>query len=173
MARCARGLLLLGSVSCMSAENGVRVPRPLPLAAHIMRDPTGVPPPSLRSTRASLQSWQLLRGGMTTRTGWLILFRATAFELLSTAMMHKAQGFSRPLPSFLAVLFYGASFYSFNLSLRALELSVAYAVWSAVVMATLSLVGIVLFNEKATLTKAFGIGAIMFGTICLSRDMSE
>ena len=89
---------------------------------------------------------------MSVQEGWVTLFLATAFELFSTGMMHKAQGFSRPLPSFLAIIFYGASFYSFNQSLRALELSVAYAVWSAVVMAMLSLVGILMFSEKATLS---------------------
>jgi len=119
-------------------------------------------------------SWLRLRGGAGPPGGGCgVLLMSIAFELTSTGMMHKAQGFSRPTPSFLAVLFYGASFYSFNLSLRALELSTAYAVWSAVVMAALSLVGMLLFNEQATLSKAVGISAIIFGTVCLSRDMSE
>ena len=83
-----------------------------------------------------------LRGGeltftMSAKTAWMVLFSATVFELASTGFMHKAQGFSKPLPSALAVLFYGASFYIFNLSLRGIEISVAYAVWSAVVMAGL------------------------------------
>mmetsp|Transcript_68050 Transcript_68050/g.179384 ORF Transcript_68050/g.179384 Transcript_68050/m.179384 type:complete len:111 (-) Transcript_68050:426-758(-) len=110
---------------------------------------------------------------MSTQAGWLTLFLAIAFELTFTGMMHKSQGFSRPTFAFLAVLFFVASFSTFNFSLRALEMSVAYAVWSAVVMATLSLVGIVMFNEKATVSKLLGIGSIIFGTVCLSRDLSE
>ena len=59
----------------------------------------------------------------------------------------------------LAVLFYAASFYSFNLSLRALEISVAYAVWSAVVMAALALIGMTVLGESVSLTKVAGISA--------------
>ena len=77
-----------------------------------------------------------LRGGaaMSKAQGWSVLFAATVFELVSTIYMDKAEGFSKLLPSVIACAFYAASFYGFNLSLRALETSIAYAVWSAVVM---------------------------------------
>ena len=71
------------------------------------------------------------------------------------------------------MIFYAASFYGFNLSLRALETSVAYAVWSAVVMAALSAVGVAFLGESANPTKFVGIGAIIFGTMCLSTQISE
>ena len=57
---------------------------------------------------------------MSTAQGWSVLFAATGFELVSTIFMDKAEGFSKPLPSLIACLFYAASFYGFNLSLRAL-----------------------------------------------------
>ena len=40
-------------------------------------------------------------------------------------------------------------------------------------MATLSFIGILMFNEKMTVSKLMGISAIVFGTVCLSREMSE
>ena len=107
------------------------------------------------------------------RTAWSILFGATVFELASTGFMHQARGFSRPLPSALAVLFYAASFYLFNLSLRGLEISVAYAVWSAVVMAALAAIGMTALGESITGSKILGITAIIIGTVMLSRDMTE
>ena len=70
-------------------------------------------------------------------------------------------------------IFYAASFYGFNLSLRALDTSVAYAVWSAVVMAALSAVGVAFLGESANPTKFVGIGSIIFGTILLSTQISE
>jgi|TARA_B110001469_G_scaffold108945_1_gene109851 small multidrug resistance pump len=105
---------------------------------------------------------------MSTAQGWSVLFAATVFELVSTIFMDKAEGFSKPLPSVVACVFYAASFYGFNLSLRALETSVAYAVWSAVVMAALSVVGIVFLNESKSWLKFSGVTTIIFGTICLS-----
>ena len=107
-------------------------------------------------------------GGMTTGIAWTILFSATCFELVSTGFMHKAQGFSKPLPSLLAVVFYAASFYCFNLSLRALEISVAYAVWSAVVMAALAFLGMTVLGESVSARKISGIIAIIIGTVLLS-----
>lgn len=110
---------------------------------------------------------------MSAKTAWMVLFSATVFELASTGFMHKAQGFSKPLPSALAVLFYGASFYIFNLSLRGIEISVAYAVWSAVVMAALAAIGMTVLGESVTTAKVGGIAAIIGGTILLSKDLTE
>ena len=111
-----------------------------------------------------------LRGGaaMSKAQGWSVLFAATVFELVSTIYMDKAEGFSKLLPSVIACAFYAASFYGFNLSLRALETSIAYAVWSAVVMAALSVVGIVFLNERKSWLKFTGVTTIIFGTVCLS-----
>lgn len=116
-----------------------------------------------------------LRGGaaMGTRKAWAILFGATGFELVSTYYMHLAKGFSVPAPAALAVLFYGASFYAFNLSLRGLELSVAYAVWSAVVMAALSAIGMTFLGERVSPGKITGIAAIILGTCLLSAELAD
>lgn len=110
---------------------------------------------------------------MTVPFAWSILFGATGFELVSTYYMHKAKGFSVPLPALGAVIFYAASFYTFNLSLRALEISVAYAVWSSVVMAALSFIGMTWLGERVTRAKIGGIVAIILGTIMLSMDLEE
>jgi small multidrug resistance pump len=131
-----------------------------------------MPKRALQQEAVQPRSALRLRGGggaaMSTAQGWSVLFAATVFELVSTIFMDKAEGFSKPLPSVVACVFYAASFYGFNLSLRALETSVAYAVWSAVVMAALSVVGIVFLNESKSWLKFSGVTTIIFGTICLS-----
>ena len=101
-------------------------------------------------------------------SAWATLFAATASELVSCVFMHRAEGFSRPGPACVAVLFYALSFAGFNLSLRALEISVAYAVWSAVVMAGLALIGMTCFGESVSAAKVLGIAAIVAGTAILS-----
>mmetsp|Transcript_6530 Transcript_6530/g.13085 ORF Transcript_6530/g.13085 Transcript_6530/m.13085 type:complete len:164 (-) Transcript_6530:66-557(-) len=163
MARTCRTWLLLAAMAACDAS---RHSPTQPLR------PQSMPKRALR--RATVQPSSLLRlhGGatMSKQVGWSVLFAATGFELVSTVFMDKANGFQKPLPSVLAVAFYAASFYGFNLSLRALETSVAYAVWSAVVMAALSAVGIAFLNESASLRKFVGISAIILGTICLSTE---
>jgi len=134
--------------------------------------PRAMPKRALRQEAAPEPSSVLrLRGGaaaMNKAQGWSVLFAATVFELVSTIYMDKAEGFSKLLPSVIACAFYAASFYGFNLSLRALETSIAYAVWSAVVMAALSVVGIVFLNESKSWLKFTGVTTIIFGTVCLS-----
>ena len=110
---------------------------------------------------------------MSVQWAWTILFGATGFELISTYFMNAAEGFSKPLPSIIAVAFYGASFYFFNLSLRALEISVAYAVWSAVVMAALAAIGMTVLGESVSLRKVGGIAAIIVGTVLLSLEQAQ
>mmetsp|Transcript_52464 Transcript_52464/g.145838 ORF Transcript_52464/g.145838 Transcript_52464/m.145838 type:complete len:171 (+) Transcript_52464:85-597(+) len=119
-----------------------------------------------------------LRGGgaeiaMPAKTAWMILFGATFFELASTGFMHQAQGFSKLIPSALAILTYGVSFYLFNLSLKGIEISIAYSVWSAVVMAALSVIGMTMLGESVSKSKISGIVAIIVGTVLLAQDVSE
>ena len=82
--------------------------------------------------------------------------------------MNNAEGFSKLAPSILAIGFYAASFYAFNLSLKALDISIAYAVWSAVVMAALAVIGMTALGEAVSGMKIFGIVAIIGGTVALS-----
>ena len=82
--------------------------------------------------------------------------------------MNNAEGFTKFTPSVLAIIFYTASFYVFNLSLKALDISIAYAVWSAVVMAALAVIGMTALGEAVSGMKIFGIVSIIGGTVALS-----
>ena len=117
----------------------------------------------------SLQQLVTLRGGgMTTAEGWFVLTAATCFELVSTYFMNAAEGFSKPLEAVIACIFYAGSFLGFNYSLRALEISVAYAVWSATVMAVLAFMGMAFLGESKSWLKVGGIASIVVGTVCLN-----
>lgn len=136
-----------------------------------MRLPGAPLPPLLAhgaGAESPLQQLMLLRGGMTLSEGWTFLFAATCSELISTYFMNAAKGFSKPLESVLACVFYAGSFLGFNYSLRALEISIAYAVWSAVVMATLSFMGMAFLGESVSQIKVVGIACIIIGTVCLN-----
>ena len=141
-----------------------------PAAALVASPRTSVPLRSRGSPQKQCGSAVVLRlrGGMSIQTAWMTLFSATGFELLSTYYMHKARGFSEFGPSVFAILFYAASFTGFNLSLRGLEISVAYAVWSAIVMAALAFIGMAFLGETVTASKIAGIIAITLGTVLLS-----
>jgi small multidrug resistance pump len=139
--------------------------RTAPLATHL---PSLLAHAGAGGTADGLMPLLNLRGGMTLSQGWTFLFAATCSEIMSTYFMNAAKGFSKPLEAVLACLFYAGSFVGFNLSLRALEISIAYAVWSAVVVATLSFMGMAFLGESVSKLKIAGISCIMMGTVCLN-----
>lgn len=99
---------------------------------------------------------------------WLHLTLAILFEVAGTSCMKLSAGFTKTTPSVLMWLLYGASFYFMTLTLRKLDVSVAYAVWSGVGTALIATVGVLYFREPVTLLKLAGLAAIIGGVVALN-----
>ena len=97
---------------------------------------------------------------------WLYL--AIVLEVAATVCMKLSDGCSRTIPSVFMVLLYGVSFFPTAMALRRLEVGMAYAVWSAVGTALITLIGMVLFNEQMSLAKMAALGVIIFGVVMLN-----
>ena len=95
--------------------------------------------------------------------GYALLGLAILLELGGTTCMKLSGGFSRLVPSVLAFVFYGACFGAFMLSLRRLDLSVAYAIWAGLGTALVALMGMAYFKEPATAGKLLSIAVIIAG----------
>ena len=107
---------------------------------------------------------------------WLWLFLAIALEVTATVCLKLSDGFSRLLPTLLMVLFYGASFFPMAVAVRRLDIGIAYAVWSAVGTALMTIVGVLVFKEATSLLKLGAIAMIVVGVVCLnvaSRDAAR
>jgi small multidrug resistance pump len=101
-------------------------------------------------------------------TTWLILGAAIVFEVMGTTAMKVSEGFSRLWPSVALVVCYAASFYLLALTLKRLDVSVAYAIWSGAGTVLITVIGIVLFKEPATVLKMVFIGMIIAGVVGLN-----
>jgi small multidrug resistance pump len=99
---------------------------------------------------------------------WLWLFLAIGLEVTATVCLKLSDGFSRVLPTVLMALFYGASFFPMAVALRRLDVGIAYAVWSAVGTALMTIVGVLVFKEAASLLKLSAIVMIVVGVVCLN-----
>jgi small multidrug resistance pump len=99
---------------------------------------------------------------------WLYL--AIVLEVAATVCMKLSDGFSRTIPSVFMVLLYAVSFFPTAMALRRLDVGMAYAVWSAVGTALITLIGIVLFDEQMNLAKMAAIGVIIFGVVMLNMS---
>eukprot|EP00985_Skeletonema_marinoi_P011978 scaffold5700_cov125-Skeletonema_marinoi.AAC.2 len=73
---------------------------------------------------------------------WIFLAGAIIFEVMGTTMMKLSEGLTQILPSIAIFLFYGCSFILMPLSLKRIELSTAYAIWSGVGTTLTSLIGV-------------------------------
>jgi small multidrug resistance pump len=99
---------------------------------------------------------------------WLYLAIAIAAEIIATSALKAADGFTRWLPSFLVIAGYCTAFYFLSLTLRAIPLGVAYAVWSGVGIALVSLVGWVVYHQTLDLAALLGIALIVAGVVVLN-----
>ncbi|WP_010502091.1 DMT family transporter [Paenibacillus elgii] len=99
---------------------------------------------------------------------WLYLGAAIALEIAGTISMKFSQGFTRLTPSILMVVFYLLAFTALNFSLKQIDVSVAYAIWSGLGTAVIAVIGYLYFNESMSLLKAGSIVLIILGVIGLN-----
>lgn len=101
---------------------------------------------------------------------WLYLAAAILFEVAGTTSMKLAQGFTRPLPSVLIFVFYGLAFVALTLTLKKMDISVAYSVWSGVGTALIAAIGFFWFQEPLTPVRLACIALIVIGVVGLNVD---
>jgi len=99
---------------------------------------------------------------------WIWLFVAILLEVAATVCMKLSNGFTRALPTASMALLYALSFVPMTVALRRLEVGIAYAVWSAVGTALITVIGMWLFREPMSAAKACALGLIVFGVIMLN-----
>jgi len=98
---------------------------------------------------------------------WLYLILAILLEVSGTTCMKVSQGFTRFLPSVLMFLFYILSLSCLTMALKRIEVSVAYAVWSALGTAVIAAIGIVWFRESVNVLKIASLALIIAGVVGL------
>ncbi|MGH3466623.1 MAG: DMT family transporter [Thermocrispum sp.] len=99
---------------------------------------------------------------------YLLLAMAIGAEVTGTIALRFSEGFTRLGPSALVVLGYGVAFYLLALVLKAgVPVGVAYAVWAAVGVALIALIGAVFLDESLTLTTVAGLALVIGGVVLI------
>lgn len=99
---------------------------------------------------------------------WLYLCGAIGFEIVATSALKAADGFTRPWPTLVTISCYGIAFYCLSLALRTIPMGVAYAIWSGVGIAAISLIGLFLYKQRLDGGALAGIALIITGTIVIN-----
>ncbi len=105
--------------------------------------------------------------------GWIFLLIAILLEVAGTTCMKLSDGFSRVIPSVFIFIFYGGSFAFFTVALKDIHVSTAYAIWSGVGTAVISIIGFVYFKEPVSAVKIICIGVIIAGVVGLRLGSVE
>ncbi|MAH41623.1 MAG: QacE family quaternary ammonium compound efflux SMR transporter [Verrucomicrobiales bacterium] len=103
---------------------------------------------------------------------WLFLGLAIASEVTATASLKASEGFTKLVPSIVVLAGYSAAFYFLSLTLEDIPIGVAYAVWSGVGVAAITLISVFYMDQKIDLAGVVGISLIVIGVIVL-RLFSE
>jgi small multidrug resistance pump len=98
---------------------------------------------------------------------YLYLTIAILAEVIGTSALKATQGFTRFWPSVVVVVGYGVAFYFLSLALKTIPVGVAYAIWSGVGVALITLIGWFVFHQKLDVPALIGIGLIVAGVVVI------
>jgi quaternary ammonium compound-resistance protein SugE len=98
---------------------------------------------------------------------WVILTLAGLLEVAWAVGLKFTEGFTRPVPSLVTILFYAASIWLLAISMRSLPLGTAYAVWTGIGAIGAVAVGILKFGESASVWRLTCVGLIVIGLVGL------
>ncbi|MBO9455492.1 QacE family quaternary ammonium compound efflux SMR transporter [Paracoccus sp. R12_1] len=99
---------------------------------------------------------------------YLALVLAIGLEVVGTSFLQRSAQFTRLWPTVGMALCYLASFYLLSLSLRVLPLGVAYAIWSALGIVLVAVIGLLVFGQRLDLPAVIGLGLIVAGVIVVN-----
>ncbi|WP_028639094.1 DMT family transporter [Nocardioides sp. URHA0032] len=98
----------------------------------------------------------------------VLLMVAIGVEVVSTALLPKADGFTNPLWSAFVLVGYGVSIWLLTIVVRTMPVSVAYAIWSGVGTAIVAVVGYAFLGEQLGWLKVLSLAMIVLGVIGLN-----
>ena len=98
---------------------------------------------------------------------WMILLFAILLEVAGTTSMKISDEFTKLAPSVMIYVFYGLSFYFFPLSLKRIDLSTSYAVWSGLGTVLTCMIGFFCFSDTMNTRKIIALTSIILGCVAL------
>ena len=98
----------------------------------------------------------------------LILYAAILSEVTATTALKFSDGFTRLLPSVVAVLGNAASFYLLSISLNTIPIGVAYAISSGIGIVLTVIIGMILWHEPFGWARAAGTRLILAGVLVIN-----
>ncbi len=96
---------------------------------------------------------------------WLLLVGAILTEVAGTLALRASNGLTRLVPSIIVVAGYLVSFWLLAIVLKTLPVGVVYAIWSAVGIAAVAILGKLMFDDPVPPLAMVGMVLIVGGVV--------
>ena len=106
-------------------------------------------------------------------TAWLLLIAAGLLEVVWAIGLKYTEGFSRLVPRVITIAAMIASVWLLAMALKSIPVGTGYAVWTGIGAVGTAILGIILFNEAATVARIACIGLIVTGIFGLKLASSS
>ena len=103
-----------------------------------------------------------------TAATYALLLIAILAETFATSSLNASKQFTKLIPSLCAIGGYIVSFYAFSHVLKSMPVGVAYAIWCALGIILISVVGFVWFKQSLDLPACIGLGLIIAGVVVIN-----
>jgi small multidrug resistance pump len=98
---------------------------------------------------------------------WFFLAVAITAEVIGTSSLKASESFTKLVPSVVFVVSFVVAFYFLSLTLKAIPVGVAYAVWSGMGIVLISLIGLFVFDQKLDTPAIIGLVFIVAGVLIM------
>lgn len=105
---------------------------------------------------------------MTHPTALAVLLLAICLEVTGTAALQASQQFSKPWPTLLMACCYAGSLFLLSVTLKAIPVGIAYAIWSGVGIVLIAIAGYFIFQQSLDTPAIIGLSLIVAGVIVVN-----
>lgn len=104
---------------------------------------------------------------------WTFLSLAIVSEVIATSFLKSSEGFTRIGPSLVVVVGYASAFYFLSLTLKAIPVGVAYAIWAGAGVILIAVIGWVFLGQVLDIAAVVGIAMIVGGVVIINAFSSS
>ncbi|EER48136.1 drug resistance protein [Actinobacillus minor NM305] len=99
---------------------------------------------------------------------WILLGFAIVIEVIGSNCIKASEGFTKPLPTIVAIGAFVIALYLLSIITKTLPLGIVYAVWSGVGIILTALVAFFAFGQKPDLAGVIGMAMIIGGVLIIN-----
>ncbi|WP_294085183.1 multidrug efflux SMR transporter [uncultured Actinobacillus sp.] len=99
---------------------------------------------------------------------WILLGFAIVIEVIGSNCIKASEGFTKPLPTIVAIGAFVIALYLLSIITKTLPLGIVYAVWSGVGIVLTALVAFFAFGQKPDLAGVIGMAMIIGGVLIIN-----